>query len=110
VVRLSPAALHELDEATHRVAVTTGKALRVQGMWRKNILILDTTPDGPPGARPITNTSEPFHLACRRLATAPVPPALPIEVTRAHRTTLAATLAAHRHSSHPPAVRRSPTP
>jgi hypothetical protein len=108
--RLSPAALHHLDEATHWVAVTTGKALRVEGMCRKNILILDTTPDGPPGARPITNTQEPFHLACRRLANAPAPPEIPFEVTRAHRTRLAAELAAHRPFTHPPAVRRSPSP
>jgi hypothetical protein len=109
-VYLSPAGLHDLDDATQRVAVATGKALRVQGMWRQNILILDTTPDGPPGARPITNTQEPFHLACRRLADDPAPPRLPAEVTRPHRTALEATLAAHRPTTHPPAVRRSPTP
>jgi hypothetical protein len=109
-VRLSAAALHDLDQATHWVAVTTGKALRVEGMCRKNILILDTTPDGPPGARPITNTQEPFHLACRRLANAPTPPPIPAEVTRAHRASLAAELAAQRPFTHPPAVRRSPSP
>ncbi len=109
-VHLAAAALHDLDAATHRVAVTAGRALRAQGMHHRNILILDTTPSGPPGARPITSTQERFNVACRRLADEPAPPRLPVEVTRAHRTALAASLAAHRPTTHVPSVRRSPSP
>lgn len=69
--RLSASDVHELDAATHEVAVNTGKTLRREGMARKNILILDTNRIGPPGARPITHSRDRFTVACRDLASEP---------------------------------------
>lgn len=65
---LSASGVHDLDAATHELAVNTGRTLRREGMARKNILILDTDRIGTPGARPITSLRVRFTVACRDLA------------------------------------------
>ena len=72
--RLSRTALLDLNEATHELTVTLGRALRKEGMQRKNILILLQPEDlGLPQPRPITSSRNPFHTACKTLADDPRP-------------------------------------
>jgi len=71
--RLSRASMIDLNEATHALTVTLGKALRREGMQRKNIVVLEPNGLGLPQARAITSTRNPFHAACKQLAEDPPP-------------------------------------
>jgi hypothetical protein len=73
--RLTRAGLANLNEATHEVTVTLGKALRREGIHRKNILTLESHSMGLPQPRPITNSQHVFQAACTRLARDPAPTA-----------------------------------
>jgi hypothetical protein len=73
--RLTRASLLDLNEATHEVAVNLGKALRREGMHRKNILTLESESIGLPQPKPITNSRHVFQVACTRLARADPPAA-----------------------------------
>lgn len=74
--RLTRASLLDLNQATHQTTVTIGKALRREGMHRKNILTLESRGESLDEPRPITNTRQAFHAACTGLASDPAPAAL----------------------------------
>lgn len=86
--RLSPAQLHDLDSATHQLAVNAGATLRREGQARKNLLVI--TEDGP---RPITSSRHAYTRACRALADEPASTAQ-APYTRPHREQLADVLRA----------------
>ena len=58
--------------------VSFGRSLRREGLQRKNILVLQEQGTALPRPRAITNTREPFHVACKELADDP-PPAVASE-------------------------------
>ncbi|HET7388177.1 MAG TPA: hypothetical protein VFJ19_16100 [Nocardioidaceae bacterium] len=72
---LSEPALAALNEATHELTVSVGKALRRQGMQLRSIQRQESDEVGLPIATPITNTRHAFNIACKALADDPAPPA-----------------------------------
>jgi hypothetical protein len=72
--RLSVHQLHDLNAATHELAVTVGRTLRHEALATRNIVALDTDHLGPPRAQPMTGTEWAFTAACQRLADRPPPP------------------------------------
>jgi hypothetical protein len=110
--------LVDLNEATHDVSVSLGRTLRREGMHQKNLLVLQEHGLELPRPRPITNTREPFHVACKGLADDPRPACAPDErSTGAQRERLRATLDRQPPASPPPlrsvpdlADRRRPAP
>lgn len=91
---LSLTGLVELNQATHELTVTTGKALRVEGMHRKNILTLVSRDVGLPEPQPITNSGHRFNAACRRLADDPAPTAVVVAAAPVQRERLRLALSA----------------
>ncbi|MBO0728259.1 MAG: hypothetical protein J2P57_03300 [Acidimicrobiaceae bacterium] len=89
---LSRISLYDLDAATGDLAVNVGKSLRREGLRRRNILVLDTSSDGLPQARPITCTRNRFNLACRALASEATLKPNTGSTLRRQRTELARTL------------------
>lgn len=95
--------LVDLNDATHAVSVSLGRSLRREGMHRKNLLVLQEDGIDLPRPRPITNTREPFHVACKELADDPQP-AVAVQDRRAgaQRERLRSTLDQQPAASSPP--------
>jgi hypothetical protein len=72
--QLDLAVLTRLNQASHEVAVSLGKALRREAWSYKAILIGVSEGRDTPIALPITNSGQSFHRACRALAADTPPP------------------------------------
>ena len=99
--------LVDLNDATHQVTTNLGRALRREGMHRKNILVLEQAGRGLPRPQPITSSRDPFQVACRALADDPEPVVLDRWSVPIHRDELRSTLD-RQPTSPPPRIRRVP--
>jgi hypothetical protein len=88
------AVLTHLNQASHELAVSLGKALRREAWSYQTIRIGVSEGRNTGVALPITNSGQPFHRACRALAEDPPPAPTPKPPDRAvARTRLRAALA-----------------
>lgn len=100
--------LVDLNDAAHAVSVSLGRTLRREGIHRRNFLVLQEHGIDLPRPRAITNTREPFHVACKELADDSQPAVAPHDRTAgAQRERLRSTLDRQAAASSPP-LRRIP--